>query len=431
MFENVEDQELTELTPATALPEVEDIQHQPTAPATPLVIQGMPKEFRDYHPIAGGSGKIGGALILVLSVVFLIGVAFGVYFYIVKPYLNNRDDMAQRQQPVVNQPAKSDQLNPETATVAPEQSPKEVYSQFIASLLVSSTFDQYYKVMSQFASQHALTELEADKLRFEAPSVDPNFVSDFLAKNVPDYLTGGEEVIEQIKDNQAVVMVSTDSEEVLGTIELVLADNQWKIDNTVWKYEDAIDVPVVTDLTKAKDRDNDGLTDSEETLLGSSKDSADSDSDGFGDLSEILNLYNPTGKNKLIDSPKLASYLNNNFNYSIIYPSQWQVNANTAKDSVMFRSPDGHFVQVLVQANDRGISLDNWYKDTFNVTSINNVQRLSGKGWQGIKTLDGIYLYAQGADRQQLFVFQYYPGQANIAEYINVFQAMLNSFVIQ
>ncbi len=66
-------------------------------------------------------------------------------------------------------------------------------------------------------------------------------------------------------------------------------------------------------LKPGQDSDNDGLTDSEEVLLGTSTLTPDSDGDGYLDGAELLNLYDPASIGKLTANPNLALYENKTF----------------------------------------------------------------------------------------------------------------------
>ncbi|MDP2709308.1 MAG: hypothetical protein Q8O93_04705 [bacterium] len=184
-------------------------------------------------------------------------------------------------------------------------------------------------------------------------------------------------------------------------------------------------------LKLGADSDNDGLTDSEEILLGTSTSTPDTDGDGFIDGAEIFNLYDPAGGGKLADNAGLSFYENKTFSYGLLYPSAWTVSTNGGDDSVMFRSPDNQFFQIVVQPNADGQALDDWYKDQLSVTEINEAGRASGAGWQGVKSSDGLTLYLTDVKRNFIFSLTYLSGGGDTLYYPNLFQAALKSFSLQ
>lgn len=72
---------------------------------------------------------------------------------------------------------------------------------------------------------------------------------------------------------------------------------------------------LIEDLNLDKDSDQDGLTDKEEALLGTKSDTADSDGDGYDDLTEIRSGYDPAGQGKLT----------NNRNLKLVEHGPWSV----------------------------------------------------------------------------------------------------------
>jgi len=58
-------------------------------------------------------------------------------------------------------------------------------------------------------------------------------------------------------------------------------------------------IPVATEIVSGLDSDKDGLPDDLENAIGSNKNSPDSDADGYNDITEIKNGYNPVGSGKI------------------------------------------------------------------------------------------------------------------------------------
>lgn len=181
-------------------------------------------------------------------------------------------------------------------------------------------------------------------------------------------------------------------------------------------------------LRVGADTDSDGLTDIEEILLGTSSTTPDTDSDGYFDGSELINLYNPAGGGELTANSYISLYENKAFAYELFYPSVWQTSVNGGDDSLMFKSGDNQFIQVIVQPNANKQTLDDWYVEQLGLSAVETGNRLSGADWQGIKTPDGLTIYIMDKKQSYIFSLTYNPGGANALEYFNIFQMIIKSF---
>jgi hypothetical protein len=176
------------------------------------------------------------------------------------------------------------------------------------------------------------------------------------------------------------------------------------------------------------DSDNDGLTDAEEIILGTSTSAPDTDGDGYLDGSELISLYNPVGAGKINANPNISVYENKTFSYGLFYPLAWQTSVNGGDDSVMFKTNDNQFIQIIVQPNVNNQNLDQWYMEQLGVLTINETDRVSGYNWQGLKSPDGLNIYVMNKKQNYIFSLTYNPGGSNILEYSNIFQMMVKSF---
>lgn len=181
-------------------------------------------------------------------------------------------------------------------------------------------------------------------------------------------------------------------------------------------------------LTIGADHDNDGLTDKEEILLGISSTTPDTDGDGYLDGAEFINLYNPAGADKLTANPRIALYENKTFAYDLLYPSAWQTSVNGGDDSLMFKTGDNQFIQVIVQPNVNKETLEEWYREQLDVLTISEAERVSGLNWQGLKTPDGLNIYLTDKKQNYIFSLTYNPAGADTLEYFNIFQMVVKSF---
>jgi len=184
-------------------------------------------------------------------------------------------------------------------------------------------------------------------------------------------------------------------------------------------------------LSIGTDDDNDGLTNIEEILLGTSTSTPDTDGDGYLDGSELVNLYNPAGEGKLTANSNISLYENKTFAYDLLYPSTWQTSINGGDDSLMFKTGDNQFVQVIVQPNVNKQTLDEWYMEQLGVLTINEADKINGSNWQGIKNPDGLNIYLMDKKQNYIFSLTYNLGGANVLEYMNIFQMMVKSFTLK
>lgn len=183
-------------------------------------------------------------------------------------------------------------------------------------------------------------------------------------------------------------------------------------------------------LRVGADTDSDGLTDIEEILLGTSSTTPDTDSDGYFDGSELINLYNPAGGGELTANSYISLYENKTFAYELFYPSVWQTSVNGGDDSLMFKSGDNQFIQVIVQPNANKQTLDNWYLEQLGLLAVETENRLSGANWQGIKNPDGLTIYIIDKKQSYIFSLTYNPGGSDVLEYFNIFQMAIKSFIL-
>ena len=185
-----------------------------------------------------------------------------------------------------------------------------------------------------------------------------------------------------------------------------------------------------TTLRPAGDIDQDGLSDIEEVLLGTAPDSRDSDGDGFDDFSELRNLYNPAGSGHLIVNSNISKYSNGTYKYAIHHPSQWKLETIGGEESVLFRMDNNQFIQIIVQSNTKGQTINEWYQEQFDAIAVKDEQRLYKKGWTGVKSKDGLIAYLLHPKGSHIFTLTYNIGLQNVIEYKNIFEMMINGLEI-
>jgi hypothetical protein len=166
-------------------------------------------------------------------------------------------------------------------------------------------------------------------------------------------------------------------------------------------------------------------------LLGLSDENVDTDGDGYTDLSELNNSYDPAGVGRLLDNINVGKYENKTFAYSVFYPLAWTRTAIGGNDSIMFKSPDNNFIQVIVQPNTDKQPIEDWYEEQFGFGSFTPEQKLSGNGWLGIENEDGLTVYLADDNGNYIFALSYSSDSEEMSSYKNIFNMMVKSLVIE
>ena len=177
----------------------------------------------------------------------------------------------------------------------------------------------------------------------------------------------------------------------------------------------------------ANDTDGDGLGDIEELLLDCSPGAADSDGDGYNDLAELLSLYNPAGGGKIIVNPNIEKYTNQTYSYSLYYPDIWILKTAGGEEALLFQISTDQFIQIAVEENAGNKTIDEWYKEQFNVSSIKAEQRINKESWLGIKSENGLVVYLMYSGDPNIFAISYNPGPEGVMNYKNIFNMIVNS----
>jgi hypothetical protein len=178
------------------------------------------------------------------------------------------------------------------------------------------------------------------------------------------------------------------------------------------------------------DLDEDGLSDKEEILFGTSDDNLDSDGDGYDDFVELENLYDPDGTGLLKDNPNIESYSNNSYGYKILYPVMWERSDLGGDDITMFSSKENHFIQIIAQENLNSLSIRDWLSEQLGENTPILDREISKKGWEGVFNEAGNIIYAFDEDKKNIFIISYSFNQGEEPIYNNIFNMIINSFEI-
>lgn len=179
----------------------------------------------------------------------------------------------------------------------------------------------------------------------------------------------------------------------------------------------------------AKDSDNDELTDTEEALYTTGEKLPDSDNDGFLDGAELQNLYSPIGPERLEKSDLVKTYTNAAYAYSLLYPSDWP--ASTTDDSeteAIFTSATSEFIEVLVEPNPSGLSIDDWFLiESPEIDEADLVTRVVD-GVDAVVSPDGLNVYIGVED--SIYTISYNIGLRKEASFRATFEMMIRSFTV-
>lgn len=190
--------------------------------------------------------------------------------------------------------------------------------------------------------------------------------------------------------------------------------------------------PVVapeTTLSRAADIDADGLTALEETLFKTSEMQPDSDSDGYLDGHEVINLYNPAGTapEKLEAAGLATLYKNTLFSYEFLYPSNWKPETADADERLItFQTVTSETVTVEAADNPEDLTLSAWYRQRVSDASPVLRDITSRSGVTGLATPDGLHAYFLG--KKTVYVFTYNPGTETAINFPRAFELLQISF---
>jgi len=188
-------------------------------------------------------------------------------------------------------------------------------------------------------------------------------------------------------------------------------------------------------LLPSKDSDNDGLTDIEETVVGTLPTNPDTDGDGYKDGVEVAAGYNPTkpGSSKLNESPFMVS-LTTSFdadNFKILYPKDWQVSFVKANKQALISIGTGEMIRISVKDNMLGQSVLTWYLQDHPEALVSQLK--IAESWDG--SLSGIYspngltVYLTDSAKTKFYIFEYLAGQQTEFRYPTMFSAIAKSIV--
>jgi hypothetical protein len=174
------------------------------------------------------------------------------------------------------------------------------------------------------------------------------------------------------------------------------------------------------------DSDSDGLNDQEELALGTDLYLPDTNGNGYGDLTEALNLYNPVGTGKIDANSNMAKFTSSNYKYSVYYPKKWTLEAVDKDANVIITAIDGSFVQIMTQNNDKKQKIKDWYQTEFNqAVELNQLTKIAGL--DVVRSTDGLFAYVVSKDLKYVYIFSYTLDEGQQPLFSNIFEVILKS----
>ncbi|MBI5766064.1 hypothetical protein HZA71_02435 [Candidatus Falkowbacteria bacterium] len=185
----------------------------------------------------------------------------------------------------------------------------------------------------------------------------------------------------------------------------------------------------------SSDSDNDGLTDAEESVVGSSPIEQDSDKDGFIDGQELAKGYSPTapggGDSGKLPAASFITALSTNFikdNFKILFPKSWPATTIPATNQVVITTNTGEIIKISARDNNDHISATNWYLNNNPQASLSQLKGLAAGDLSGVFSPNGLAAYLADANKNQLYSFEYMMDANTQLRYPALFLMIIKNF---
>lgn len=179
------------------------------------------------------------------------------------------------------------------------------------------------------------------------------------------------------------------------------------------------------------DADNDGLNDEEEKILGTNSQTSDSNNNGYSDLVEINNGYNPVGSGKLSTNTNLVKYINKTFGYEILYPKAWSVSTLNNDATTIFTAPDNSIIQISIQDNADKQEISGWYQSNFPDDTITYDKLELADSWDGVWGSDNLNFYLTDKAKKNIYAISFVSPVEGQESYPHIYNLMINSLTIK
>ena len=178
------------------------------------------------------------------------------------------------------------------------------------------------------------------------------------------------------------------------------------------------------------DVDQDGLTSEEEALYGTDPNDDDTDNDGYLDGTELVNLYSPISSGEaLVSSGLVTTFVNSQFDYRLLYPSNWVADGLLGELDLIMISSDsetGDTFTVLAEENTEGWTAQEWLDNTQEDNQTLIATTFGQEALSAWQTADqNILVYIN--DRYR-YLIVYTVASGADPSFATTFQMILNSF---
>jgi len=405
-------------------------------------IYTMPKAFR-FKAKNSSSGNKTGLLVMAIGIILLVVLVYVGYQAInQKPIFDfksagNLDNSSTSAATTTASSSESVVATTSEEIFIDTTDPEQVYLQFRLKLDQVLTLKDYFNIFAANASQAKAHQLLEQSSGLEALSESQAANTLSIGKSMFIQLDSSDTITKEVSGEQATLTITKQDGQV-AIVKMIKEKGQWKFDDE--QKQTVISQPIVTvepevtstptttidmsdDLLLDVDTDQDGLTDKEESLLGSDAKLADSDSDGYADLAELRSGYDPIGKDKIGTNKNLA--LIKHGKWSVLAPAIWD-NQLGKDDSAIFRASDNQFIQLLSLSKKSGQELAEWYQEIF---TDQTADVMVSNGRQIAVSPDGLTFYITQAKLNYIISLTYNPEETKLLSYSNILRLMADSLV--
>lgn len=245
-----------------------------------------------------------------------------------------------------------------------------------------------------------------------------------------------------VNDNNAASEFGNENEVPTSTEEIATSTEEQITTSTATSTENSMPTSTesngqiaLTAVSVSPDTDQDGLTDLEENLIGSSIVNADSDKDGFKDGDELLNGYSPlipdtSVKAKIENAPfiKLAKtdFIGDNFSLPIL--KQWSFSTIKATKQAIITTETGEIIKISVKDNPGALSVLDWYtRINPQITPMQLLQVEYGS-LSGIISPDNLSAYLTNPLKTKIYSFEYIMDSGLQMRYPTLFKMMIKKY---
>ena len=186
-------------------------------------------------------------------------------------------------------------------------------------------------------------------------------------------------------------------------------------------------------LLLASDTDNDGLTDIEEAVIGTSAAKPDSDSDGFTDAKELFMVTVQCAEQAQLIDDDFVNFFYTDFstdNFRVLGIKDWTVNSISALKQLRLTIDTGETIKISVVDNFENISVLNWYLQKNPGVALSEIEIIElPPDFTGLMSPDGTRAYLTDQRREKIYVFEYLvDSQDYMFRYPNIFRMLINNF---